>query len=510
MNITTKNSDHDDLYVIATIFNPAGFKARYNLYYNFEQHMKDYGINLVTIECIFGDNSEFQVTKPENPMHIRVSAKDPLWVKENLINIAIGKLPDKWKYVLWLDADIEFIEKDWPYKILESFKRYEVIQVFKYANFLGPSNEVQECHYSFLYALVNELPIEKNYYSQFYPHPGYGWGITRSCFEKIGKLIDFGIVGSGDGHMAFSFILRTLDSFAINPNFFNKNYLKSLFDWQDTVKYLMNEKKLGYADLTINHYFHGFREDRQYVLRLNILTEMQFDPINDLCYNNQGVIQFKENRNDIKSVMRKYFMDRKEDSKKIDGLDMISMNLPFKSPEDVLESALRVKQILEKECFMKIIENIFEIRVINKNIRSNSSSITISRRLTQPISKKSLEMYGENDSSKGSTDSRNISDSESIRNISDSVSIRNLSDSESIRNLSDSESSRNYSDSESSKDLCPDRDQNKSFDDNKMVRKYGSCCSTPAVRESNSRPSRNNNNANNNYQSSQYHNNNYY
>ena len=71
------------------------------------------------------------------------------------------------------------------------------------------------------------------------------------------------------------------------------------------------------------------------------------------------------------------------------------MNLPFKSPEDVLESALRVKQILEKECFMKIIENIFEIRVINKNIRSNSSSITISRRLTQPISKKSLEMYGE-------------------------------------------------------------------------------------------------------------------
>ena len=62
MNITSKNSDHDDLYVIATIFNPAGFKARYNLYYNFEQHMKDYGINLVTIECIFGDNSEFQVS----------------------------------------------------------------------------------------------------------------------------------------------------------------------------------------------------------------------------------------------------------------------------------------------------------------------------------------------------------------------------------------------------------------------------------------------------------------
>ena len=474
MEIISNKNELQHLYVITTIFNPAGFKKRYNLYHNFEKHMSDYGINLVTIECIFGDNTEFHVTKPDNPLHIRVSAKDPLWVKENLINIAIKKLPNSWKYVLWLDADIEFIDKYWPIKILESFKMYDVIQVFKYANFLGPRNEILECHYSFLFALVNDLPIKKSYYSQFYPHPGYGWGMTRIGFEKIGNLIDIGIVGSGDSHMAFGFIHRALDSLPIKPSLFNYNYLKSLFDWQNNVKSLLFENKLGYADVVINHYFHGFREDRQYVLRMYILTEMQFDPINDIYYNDQGVIQLNENRNDIKSVIKKYFRDRNEDIAKNDDSELKSMNLPFKFPEKVLESANQLKQLLERESFKKMKENIIERR--GNDTKRRNSSISLTRRPPLPRPKKTLEMYIEmnlgNDTSKSSTDSSHSS--------------------------SDSKSDRNF--------LSPEKTHNLSFDDNKMVRKYGTCCSKSSVenkQQANSRTTCRNNNGNNNYQMNQ-------
>jgi len=303
--------------------------------------MDETGAKLYTIECAFGEE---EYTIPESEMNIRLRARHPVWMKENLINIAISRLPDNWKYVLWLDADIEFLDQDWQIKILEAFEKYDIIQVFEYADFLGPDDNVLETNYSMLYSHVHQIPIDRNHYKTFYPHPGYGWGITREAYEKIGGLIDFGVVGSGDGHMAFSLLGRYEESLPFEENLFHPNYIEKIKEWQSKVDELIPKSKLGYASVNIKHYFHGYREDRKYVDRMRIIADLQFDPEEDIAYNSKGIIQLKS-RKDILEAINEYFSNRNEDR----GADkeIQSEKIPLRTPEEVRIAGENLKEELK-------------------------------------------------------------------------------------------------------------------------------------------------------------------
>ena len=100
---------------ITVIFNPAQYKNRYEHYHRFASHIEQSGVNLITVECIFESiprfglpPQSFQVTNSSHPNHIQIIAPSILWMKENLINIAVQRLPSIIEYVAWLDADIEF------------------------------------------------------------------------------------------------------------------------------------------------------------------------------------------------------------------------------------------------------------------------------------------------------------------------------------------------------------------------------------------------------------------
>ena len=107
--------DLSKLAVITIVFNPVKYTSRYEHYENFSRHMGASGVNLYTVECIFPSASRFdlprqtfEVTQANNPRHIQLSAPSILWMKENMINIAVAKLPAYVEYVAWIDADIEF------------------------------------------------------------------------------------------------------------------------------------------------------------------------------------------------------------------------------------------------------------------------------------------------------------------------------------------------------------------------------------------------------------------
>jgi hypothetical protein len=101
--------------VITVLFNPIKYKSRYELYHKFDEHMTRSGVTLLTVECIFESPGElglpsqkFEVTRKNDPRHLQITAPSVIWLKENLINIAVKKLPSYVEYVAWLDADIEF------------------------------------------------------------------------------------------------------------------------------------------------------------------------------------------------------------------------------------------------------------------------------------------------------------------------------------------------------------------------------------------------------------------
>lgn len=58
------------------------------------------GVNLFTVECIFDSarkfglsQQRFEVTQSNNLQHFQFVAPSIMWMKENLINIAVQNLP---------------------------------------------------------------------------------------------------------------------------------------------------------------------------------------------------------------------------------------------------------------------------------------------------------------------------------------------------------------------------------------------------------------------------------
>jgi len=107
--------DLNHFAVITVVFNPIKYRSRYELYHKFDEHMTRSGVILLTVECIFEiderfglPKQKFEITRPKDPRHLQIKAPSVLWLKENLINIAVKRLPSYIEYVAWLDADIEF------------------------------------------------------------------------------------------------------------------------------------------------------------------------------------------------------------------------------------------------------------------------------------------------------------------------------------------------------------------------------------------------------------------
>ena len=111
---TIKTTKDDVLYVIAIISNPARFEKRYKLFKEFCKRMKtEKYVKLVTVELQQG-------CRPfATKSMIKLRTDHEIWYKENLINIAVKHLPHDWKYMAWIDTDLEFQNKDWARETIE-------------------------------------------------------------------------------------------------------------------------------------------------------------------------------------------------------------------------------------------------------------------------------------------------------------------------------------------------------------------------------------------------------
>jgi len=314
------------LYVVTCISNPKRYRSRYDLYRRFEKYVKDSGAILITIEQAFGER-EFEITDSSNPHHVQIVSASEIWHKENMINIAISRLPNDWKYVAWIDADVEFVRQDWVYETIHLLQHYDIIQMFSQAADLDPRfqilNGVRE---GIIAAWIKEDhgPVVKithgkdGSYSGWghgagNRHPGYAWAARRDALNKLGGLIDWGVVGSADWHMA-SALVGQLDA-SISQAIKNAcpMYFKFCKDWQDRainhIRY-----NVGYMDGLIVHYWHGKKADRRYGDRWRILVENQFDPTFDLKKDWHGQWQLTDRNHRLRDDLRAYLSGRNEDS----------------------------------------------------------------------------------------------------------------------------------------------------------------------------------------------------
>jgi hypothetical protein len=294
-------ADANVVYVIVPYFNFCNFQQREKLFLEFiKRYQCTPGIRLVVAEagrslphlCVF--------------KHLRFTFKNVMWVKEHLINLAVNFLPNDWKYVAWVDADITFLNHDWARETVEGLKTTDVLQLFHTAVNLGPDGESLKIDKGFGYmhskSGTSYTPTDK----YGFWHPGYAWAMRRSAWDKTGGLIDWAILGSGDRHMALALIGKVEAS---APGTIHPNYKAMLLEYQLECKGL----KLGCITGTILHHWHGSLQNRRYKERWDILTKKSYNPFEDIEFV-RGRIQFTDAGKRLEEDIRNYFFERQEDS----------------------------------------------------------------------------------------------------------------------------------------------------------------------------------------------------
>jgi hypothetical protein len=312
------------LYVITCISNPKRYRQRYHLYRAFEKYVADSGAILYTIEQGFGER-EFEITDPQNPRHFRIQSSSEVWHKENMLNLVMHRLPSNWKYVAWIDADIEFARPDWVYETIHLLQHYSFLQMFSQAVDLNRKFEILDTTREGIISYWQrsggaDIRNRKPGYGYGYGygagnnHPGYAWAATREAIDHVGGLIDWGAVGSGDWHMASALVGQV--SASIGPSVAEScpTYVEWLKIWEaNAIKHI--KYNVGFMDGLVMHYYHGAKVNRRYFDRWGILVRNNFDPLLDLKKDWQGLWQLTDRNHKLRDDLRAYFATRDEDDR---------------------------------------------------------------------------------------------------------------------------------------------------------------------------------------------------
>jgi hypothetical protein len=259
---------------------------------------------LYFVEVAYGEQP-FVLTSEKNPRHLQIRTNSPaLWLKECCWNAGIRKLlPDGWKAVACLDADIEFENPTWisdTLKVLNGCR--DVVQLFSHASDLGQNGEEMTIHSSFGYSYTKKLK-----YSPSKFHPGYTVAFTRNAFEQMGGLYDMSILGSGDHNLCFALVQRAAASLNACVH---ADYLRSLKSFEARCVGL----SFGYVPGVIRHNYHGAKENRKYNSRWRILVRYYYQPSLHIKRDEYGLLTPSVDcPPGLLDEIEQYFVERKED-----------------------------------------------------------------------------------------------------------------------------------------------------------------------------------------------------
>ena len=290
-----KNHDLESdntLHVIGVLTNVVRWQSRIRLAREWQKRMeKCPNVKIYIIEGVYGDRKA-EVADASNSQHHIIRIDSEAWIKENQINIAVKNLlPKNWKYMAWVDMDVEFADDNWALSTIHQLQHYNLVQPWSHCTDLDPHGGIMQTFKSFGYLHANDKKKHhgagKDGYD--YAHTGFAWACTRYFYENVEKLLDFCLWGSGDHHMAWACIGAVIETIHTEVG---QGYRDACLDWQKKAMHATaNGVKVGVVHGRISHYFHGPKNRRQYWSRWSIPIDHKFNPKTDIAYDSQGVIQ---------------------------------------------------------------------------------------------------------------------------------------------------------------------------------------------------------------------------
>jgi hypothetical protein len=300
------------LHVIGVTSNLERWNSRYRLAREWIDRMRATPcVSLHLVEAAYGDRQHELVEEKEHGLRLRVDTN--AWIKENMINVGVRHLlPCDWRYVAWIDTDIEFRNPSWAQETLHQLQHFAVVQPWSHCVDVGHRGAVLDTHVSFGYSDCTGERRRKGTFNPngyTYGHTGYAWAATRGWWEQVEGLMDFCILGSADHHMALACVgesEKTIHSKMI-PSFFRR-----ILEWE-TRAMRVTHGEVGFVEGRIEHHFHGPKKRRYYKERWKILVDAGFDPDKDLMRDEQGVFKIV-GKPALERAIRQYNRSRLEDS----------------------------------------------------------------------------------------------------------------------------------------------------------------------------------------------------
>jgi hypothetical protein len=339
----------DDLWVITTHYNPAGYATRRENYARFAQPLIEAGIHLVTVECAFGAEL-FELTP--SPAVIQVRGRDVMWMKERLLNLAITRLPPHVTKVVWVDADMIFTNPAWAQATSALLDKWPIVQPFEQVVLLDRDRSVPPGKVSAGFAYQQQPSTLLR--SSGHGTSGFAWAAQRALVQRH-LIYDAAIAGSGDILWVHA-VTGRLDSAPARAitaatrrqsRFSLPRKLAGRFERFPWPRWLMDRRVRQiraqlphrtmaepflahyqawaagwYADvrgrMTFTagdalHLWHGSPARRRYGSRNEIIRRHAFNPHTDLCLNAEGVWEWASNKEALHREVAEYFHARRED-----------------------------------------------------------------------------------------------------------------------------------------------------------------------------------------------------
>ena len=309
-----------DLAVVLCHFNPQGFdNPERNLAHTL-QWLERERLPTFAVELACGSGRACGAALPAHPRILHLTAPTVFFRKENLWNIAARRLPDRYRYVLCLDADIVLHGRGWKEALLAELESHRLVHPFSDALWLDSTERVFRRKTSAVTAFLTGLDNPESGRTH---HVGFGVALWRSFWSETAGLYN-GPLGEGASGLMAAAMNRAaaLDSYfgGISPEFLDhyRRWAKQVSSWTNG--------NLSYIDAEARHFWHGHSAKRKYVWH-NPIGNAQymdrqmwfagFDPARDMTSDSQGLIDWTPaalaTKPAIVSGIERYFAGRDED-----------------------------------------------------------------------------------------------------------------------------------------------------------------------------------------------------
>jgi hypothetical protein len=271
---------HPEAVIISCFFNPMNSPYRLAAFKRFYHSIKH--LNHSIVECVIGDAAP-QLEESENIQRMRTQTL--LWHKESILNQIVAKLPPRFRFVFWIDADVLFQNKRWLVEGVAQLQRCNIIQAFEYCVHLNrdetePAFKVDQFRGTVSYPrqrhpqlwrgfcanhVTNRLSADENY--DRHGHVGFAWGARREVLANV-PLYDRALIGGADHIMAHA-AAGQIPHPCIAKSFTED--LESVLAWSNRFHSAV-KGKIGYVKGDLYHLWHGDINKRQYLKRIQEFT----------------------------------------------------------------------------------------------------------------------------------------------------------------------------------------------------------------------------------------------